>query len=89
MKGRPSVWTRLRRLDAAGSPDGIAAATRVVAAELGVDPAELAAEAAALAVRCREAGATTVPEQAVFLTAELGVTPHELLAEARRLAAFR
>ena len=56
-----------------------------LALDLGILPAELIAEAAALADRCAAAGATTLPAMAAVAAAESGIDPVLVLAEAERL----
>ena len=83
-RGGPSVWTRAGRLaerPGAVDPREVAA----LALDLGILPAELIAEAEALADRCAAAGATTLPAMAAVAAAESGLDPALVRAEAERL----
>jgi division protein CdvB (Snf7/Vps24/ESCRT-III family) len=90
-----SVWTRTGRLEAslqqvalrrevAVQDAELREAVTRVAAETGVDPADLLAEAQALVERAAAAGARTQAEVHAFALGELGMTEEELRAEVTR-----
>ena len=83
MRGGPSPWARVGRLEAAGLaiPTDVRAEAARVAAARGLDPAALLAEAAALAERCLAAGAVTPEQMAALVAAESGGDAATLLAE--------
>ncbi len=89
MKGAPSVWARVRRLEAnrgtrhrpASWGPELHRAVDEVAAERGLDPADVLAEAVAIAERCDAASATTSRGVVAFLAAETGEDPAALWAE--------
>ena len=91
MRGGPSVWTRTARLEAARGavPIDLRALAERVAAEVGMDPAPVLAEAEAFAARCRAVGAVTATQIAELAAAELGLDPAEVWAEAERVAKRR
>lgn len=89
MKGAPSVWARVRRLETTRVPRrGLSSwgpellrAVDEIAAERGLDPADVLAEAQAIMEQCEAAGATTSQEVVAFLAAETGEDPAALWAE--------
>ena len=87
MRGGPNPWTRVSRLEAAGGgvPAAVWAEAERVALALGLDPRVLLAEAEALVVHCREAGAVTPRQQVEMVAAEDGLDPAALWAVAAEL----
>ncbi len=89
MKGRPSVWTRARRLAAAlGDPladrhrDALLRwQVEIIAAERGVPVAALLAEAEAAVARWGVTGPMTRATVVERVAAEHGVDPDELRTE--------
>ena len=71
-------------------PEWARAVAAEVAAEEGLDPAEVVREAEAILARAEKAGVLGDAEGlARFLAAERGGDPAEVLAEAGRIAAWR
>jgi hypothetical protein len=88
VRGGPSVWARRLEVCAATTtPADLRATAASIAAEFGLSPEEILAEAGALAGRCRAAGATTPRAMAALVAAEHGLDAEELWAEAGRVAA--
>lgn len=81
MKGRPPVWRRLGRLEAARWAAELRRVTREVALAEGIDPDELWAETTAWLERCRQTGAVTLDEKIDLLAEETGVPGDEIRAE--------
>jgi hypothetical protein len=88
----PGVWSRTGRLEAtlqqvarrravAVQEEALREAAERVAAEEGLEPAEVLAEAQALVARAEAAGARTEAEVIAFLAREQGLTLEELQAE--------
>ncbi len=93
MRGRPSVWVRAHRLEvgieAKQEDPALRRLTEDLAAKLGIDPAELRAEAEAFESRCRAAGAHTLEAVVALAAAEEGVEPEVLRAELEAITARR
>ena len=84
MRGRPSLWARTRRLEAAVAERDVRAEAGRLAAESGIGAEELLAEAECLAARCQAAGATSLPAMAPVAAAGSGLDPGEIVAAAER-----
>jgi len=81
MRGRPSVWTRTRRVEVAlDEVEAVRLAGRA-AAELGLEAEVLLADARAFARRCAAVGARTRAARHALVARELGLSPAELAAE--------
>ena len=89
MRGGPGVWTRAGRLQMPLERRALRREAELVAAEAGVDPGELLAEAEALLGRARAAGARTAAEVDAFCAGELGLDPAAWAAELAELKARR
>lgn len=84
MRGQQSVWARTERLArAVPRSTDLDALVHRIAAELGVTPEEIRADAMEIGERCRAAGAVTLEETAAFVGAELGMPAAAVLAGTR------
>jgi len=88
VRGKPSLWTRTRTLEAMVQrprPADLHAVAEEIAAEFGITPADVLADAEALVARFRQAGATTPRQEAEVLADMLGCEVDVVLAETERL----
>lgn len=88
MRGKPGLWLRTRTLEATfhrPSPADLHALAEEIAAEFGITPAEVLADAEALVARFQQSGARTARQEAEVLAAELGCEADVVMAEVERL----
>lgn len=87
MRGGPSAWARVRRLEGHGREVDVRRVAEAVAADLGIGVEEVLAGARDLADRLAAAGAVSFAERCRTVAAAGGLDPAEVHAEAERLMA--
>jgi len=86
MKGQPSIRMRTRGLRAEQHDRQLQRLATHLAADLGITPQELLADAAQIARRCQSGGALTWPTIVAEVAAQTGLDPEVLRADVEHLA---